>query len=88
MPTSEVYLCDKQEDLPNDPGRSCRKAVGDDGVDLVLTLSTSGSGPTSRDARMPPSRTEWGVVFERKFCGRTHANYWLIRQRLARDAGD
>jgi len=78
MPTSEVYLCDKQEDLLNDPGRPCRKAVGDDGIELVLTLSAS----------------DLGLVFERKFCGRTHANYWLTRQRLAarsefqtRDAG-
>lgn len=67
-PESTVYLCDKQVDLPNDDGSRCVKAVKEpDGIELLLTLSGGGRE---------------GAVYERQFCGRAHANYWLTRQRL------
>ena len=71
-PESKVYLCDKLEDLGKIKAPPCRKDVaGDDQIELLLTVSGGPGG---------------GAVYERKFCGTSHATFWLIRQRLVGDA--
>lgn len=86
MPVSEVYLCDKQVDLPDDKGSPCVKALptshdpagGGDAIELLLTVSGGGSSPVHGT----------GAVYERRFCQRSHAVYWLIRQRLVSKTED
>lgn len=70
MPISEVYLCDKTEGLRGEH-LHCGREVGENAIDVVLTVSGGEGG---------------GKVYEPRFCGRRHANYWLIRQRVAHDA--
>ena len=75
MPVAEVYLCDKTEGLKGDH-RRCGKEVGDGGVSLFLTVAPTKSKLDKDVADVRP--------VDLQFCGRVHANYWLIRQRVAR----
>ena len=80
MPEAKVYLCDKLEGLPEptgkraSPHKKCGKEVGGDGVLLTLAIS-----PVQAELAEEPGT---GTLVL-KFCGRSHAQYWLIRQRLA-----
>lgn len=77
MPEAKVYLCDKTEGLEGEH-RKCGREVGPDGVMVVLTL-------TPVQERLDQEKS--GVVADLRFCGWRHAQYWLIRQRVAREGG-
>ena len=77
MPVAEVYLCDKTEGLKGDH-RKCGREVGDGGIRLFLTVApVQGKLDKGELADVNP--------VDLQFCGRVHANYWLIRQRVARE---
>jgi len=76
VPVAEVYLCDKTEGLKGNH-RKCGREVGAGGVRLFLTVAAV-QGKLDKDE--PPDVRP----FDLQFCGRVHANYWLIRQRVAR----
>ncbi len=73
MPEAKVYLCDKTEGLKGEHKR-CGREVTPDGVYVVLEVGlTAQASPTKPE---PDQQV-------RKFCSQYHAQYWLIRQRLA-----
>ena len=72
MPEAKVYQCDKTEGLEGEHMK-CEHEVRDDDdravmVSVTIAALGGGSGGPNRDLR---------------FCRRTHANYWLVRQRVA-----
>ncbi len=73
MPEAKVYLCDKLEGLKGEH-RKCGKEVGEDGIRLTLAIS-----PVQAELAEEPGTG----TLELQFCGRRHAQYWLIRQRVA-----
>lgn len=73
MPEAKVYQCDKTEGLRGER-RKCGREVTPDGVYVVLEV---GSTAQASETKPEPEQQV------KKFCGRAHAQYWLIRQRLA-----
>ena len=71
MPTAEVYLCDKTEGLTGEHLRCGREVPPGEGIFLNLEVMAAG---------------QKSAVAQLRFCSRRHANYWLIRQRVARDS--
>jgi len=80
MPLAEVYICDKTEGLKGEHLK-CGREVGEvydggGGIDIFLTVVPSGA--------MSERKEDIVDVGKRlRFCRRSHANYWLIRQRVA-----
>jgi len=70
MPTAEVYLCDKTEGLSGEHLRCGREVPPGEGIFLNLDMVDG----------------QKSTVVQLQFCSRRHANYWLIRQRVARDS--
>lgn len=78
MPEAKVYQCDKLEGLREkhgEPHKKCGHEVGEGGVRLALMI-----------ADVQKKLEEIDPVVELQFCSRRHAQYWLIRQRVALDA--
>lgn len=68
MPEKQVYQCDKTEGIEISPKtKHCLKAISDESVSISLSISVNGVQ---------------GAADNHIFCGVTHANFWLKRQRV------